>query len=505
MRGWRCAIDRDETMSCSRPELFKACAEISWRGDVRALWKALDADDSGITTLEELDMEGATALAHFKAFLDNKFGSACAGFKAFDHLDLKKLREREFVEACKIHGFAKSGLRQLFSYLDWQNEKAIFEVDFNFLDIWRPPAYLIAVPNEAAANEFRRLFLKREGTYLLGYRRLLDTDGSNRVSWREFYNACNVLGFSGDAPGAWRSMDDDCMGAISLRKIDQESNEAIMVFKRWTDDVFGGIKSAFSVLSTDGRDKLSYREFRAACRAYRFPGDAIALFESLDMDMSNSLSIAELAFLDNWETEGIHYNYKPPSTPSTVHSFYMGNQSSGVKRAAFASSVTEYRTAGPGPGAYDMPQTWGARQQFPCTKHNGSFSFRSKLTKSGNPSLKLTQRTVTANGLMSIAPTEVPGPSPAQYNVLNGIKKLQSKSKPRCFFGSSGRGTPPAIRSLRRDAPGPGAYDLGSTLAGPGCSMKSRKQNPCHPLDNPGGARLRSTHMVMDGRTRRII
>lgn len=507
VRAWRSGLDRDGTMSVPRHELFKACSEVGWKGDVRALWRALDADDSGITNLEELDHWGATVLAHFRDFLYDKFGSACAGFRAFDPLDLKYLREPDFTEACKKHGFDRGTFRPLFRYLDWRNEKRIMEADFEFLDVWNPPPYLVAQPNETAAKEFKKLILKREGNYLKAFRSVLDQDGSNRVSWREFFLACEEIGFSGDAPGAWAFMDNDHMGAITLRKIDTESNEAIMVFKRWTDDVFGGIKSAFTVLNEDGNDKLSYREFRTACRAYRFPGDAVALFDSLDMDGGGSLALNELAFLDNWETEGVHYNWKPPSTPSTDpdhhRTYYMGNLKSKVSKATYSSGGTEYRTSAPGPGTYERPDSLGCRPNA-LWKNGGSYSFRRKLFKNDKPGFQPMPQLV--GGVLGVVPKTPPAPSPAQYDVLNGLKTTTVKNKPRCFFGSSGRGTPPGQRrTSTNDAPGPGAYDHKSTLGGPGFSILSRKIRCRHPLDDPAGRSPRSAATVLDGRTRRIL
>lgn len=40
-------------MCLQKVELFKACRQLNWKGDVRALWRALDFDNSGSTTLEE--------------------------------------------------------------------------------------------------------------------------------------------------------------------------------------------------------------------------------------------------------------------------------------------------------------------------------------------------------------------------------------------------------------------------------------------------------------------
>ena len=52
-RAWRSALDLDGSMNLQRAELFKAVKAMNWKGNIRALWKALDHDSSGITTIEE--------------------------------------------------------------------------------------------------------------------------------------------------------------------------------------------------------------------------------------------------------------------------------------------------------------------------------------------------------------------------------------------------------------------------------------------------------------------
>ncbi|CAK0862918.1 unnamed protein product [Prorocentrum cordatum] len=46
-------LDKDESMTVQKHELFKACRQLDYHGDVRSLWHALDFDDSGVATLDE--------------------------------------------------------------------------------------------------------------------------------------------------------------------------------------------------------------------------------------------------------------------------------------------------------------------------------------------------------------------------------------------------------------------------------------------------------------------
>ncbi|CAK9077667.1 unnamed protein product [Durusdinium trenchii] len=48
-------------MNLQRAELFKAVKALNWKGNCRALWKALDHDQSGITTIEEQLVQHKTA------------------------------------------------------------------------------------------------------------------------------------------------------------------------------------------------------------------------------------------------------------------------------------------------------------------------------------------------------------------------------------------------------------------------------------------------------------
>merc|ERR1719399_1613023 len=41
-KAWRQDLDIDCSMTVTRKELFRACKDIGWQGDVRTLWRALD-------------------------------------------------------------------------------------------------------------------------------------------------------------------------------------------------------------------------------------------------------------------------------------------------------------------------------------------------------------------------------------------------------------------------------------------------------------------------------
>ena len=51
---------------------------------------------------------------------------------------------------------------------------------------------------------------------------------------------------------------------ITLNEIDPDSNAMLVGFKKWADEEFGGVKSAFAVLDEDQSGGLTFREFKRA-------------------------------------------------------------------------------------------------------------------------------------------------------------------------------------------------------------------------------------------------
>merc|ERR1719161_3307334 len=98
------------------------------------------------------------------------------------------------------------------------------------------------------------------------------------MNYHEFCDACKRVSFRNDVPGAWLALDRDLSGTISLEELDPEASAALMEFKAWAADQFGGVRSAFKVLDSDDSNDLTYREFRRAVRDYGYQGDAKRLF-----------------------------------------------------------------------------------------------------------------------------------------------------------------------------------------------------------------------------------
>jgi len=294
-------LDFDGSMFIQKHELFQAAREWCWKGDVRLLWRGLDKDNSGITSIQEIDSQAAEQLAKFKQQCTDKFGSAVEAFQALDVLKLGKLKAPQFIEGCQVHGFTKVN-KALFLGLDYRNNKYIAEEDVKFLDTWRCPSYLTAKPSDEAEKQFKATLLRIYPSYLKAWRLLLDRDGSNSVGWEEFEGAAKRIRFKGDVAGAWRSFDDDISGTISLREVDASTYDVLADFKAWADEEFGSVKAAFKVLDQDNSGDFTPREWRKALTSHGFQGDSKHLFTAFDTDGEGLVSLDETAFLDDWES-----------------------------------------------------------------------------------------------------------------------------------------------------------------------------------------------------------
>lgn len=73
---------------------------------------------------------------------------------------------------------------------------------------------------------------------------------------------------------AWRKLDEDLSGFITLGEIDRESHDLLTSFKDWADGSFGSVAMAFKFLDKDGSGELTFSEFRKACKKYRWKGDS---------------------------------------------------------------------------------------------------------------------------------------------------------------------------------------------------------------------------------------
>jgi hypothetical protein len=207
-------------------------------------------------------------------------------------------------------GASNSARRQvLLTSLDHLGCGFVCRADLEWLDKWDPPEWIIAQPDHDAWLAFRAKMLAKYHHPLRAWRNLLDLDNSNTVSWTEFKNACDRLQWDGNRGGAWRHLDSDLNGSITMDEYDEPSAQLLGSFKKWAEKNFGSVELAFKTLDATGSGVLNYQHLKRACNKLKWQGDVRLLFEFLDCGAADddvgkkTISLKEVAFLDNWEDD----------------------------------------------------------------------------------------------------------------------------------------------------------------------------------------------------------
>jgi len=320
IRGWRRILDIYGNLSVSKIELLKGCRKMAFSGNVAALWKSLDMDDDGAVQLEDVEPRLALVLSFFRKWAWDHHGSCAKAMHYMANLLQQrhpKWTQQDLIVAlhlAKFPNIAQTSLRQVSAVLheamDVKNLGYITVQDAAFLDRWEPTPWLQAAPDPEGKAAFTSALRERYSSSLVvGWRRLLDKSGTNRVFYKDFRDTCRLLECA-NPPGIWNCFyKGDGSGYITLADVDKASADALLNFKKWAEATFGGISHAFRSFDMQGNNELSYPEFRRALRKYGYEGDAKTLFLSLKPADSQSrrinkdarLQAGDLKYLAFWE------------------------------------------------------------------------------------------------------------------------------------------------------------------------------------------------------------
>mmetsp|Transcript_4925 Transcript_4925/g.11494 ORF Transcript_4925/g.11494 Transcript_4925/m.11494 type:complete len:633 (-) Transcript_4925:87-1985(-) len=325
VRAWRRALDPDATFQLTLTAFkrwFRSETNLRERVDLQTLWRALDRDGSGSLRLEDLAPAPAATLGRFRQWLRGTVGSCASAWEHQEVLDAfaELHTEGSWVSRTKllVNAFAKAvkqmGWRPildhdtravLLSSLDYFGCGFLSRPDLEWLDAWEPPEWLYAEPDPKAWVMLRRHIMGRYEHPLAAWRGLLDKDDSNSVSWDEFKGACRRVGFQGNVGGAWRALDHDLSGNITLREFDEPSAKILTSFKAWCDLHYGSFEHLFKSMDRDRSGGVSFSELRRACKHGGWKGNVHVLFKCLDLDSHSdgqkTIELEELLFLDSWD------------------------------------------------------------------------------------------------------------------------------------------------------------------------------------------------------------
>jgi len=446
LRAWRLVLSPNDSVTVSRTQFLTACSALGFKDAGKVLWRAFGRDELSPISLDFLDPESAEVLAHFQQLVQ-QLGGVSAAFRVFDKKDVKRIKMPEFISTLNSLD-ASLPAKQLFYGLDTDANGRLEIEDFKFLEKWKLPEFLIASPSEEAKEEVKRDLLVTYKTYLKAWRLALDENNSNRCTWPEFQSACRKVNFTGDVAGAWRALDTDLSGSITLQEVDYESSATLATFKKWADENFGGIRSAFMVFDADGSNGVTLREWRHACRIYGFHQGASSLFKQLDAEGVGSLSLDQVAFLDDWDfqpektamstTPSQHSparterkvapgGFSQPQSPAAAgakHKILRRPQGLALPSRVVWGELPCKRPRPPlrGPGT-GLPRAW-------CCKCRARGPCRHFARADGVRSLAPSPRTAGYDALMSPDPLEPPAVKYSRYRWLRERIKPSTTRRP---------------------------------------------------------------------------
>lgn len=437
VRGWRRGLDPKANFFITETEFRRYCRKIDHPGEVGILWAALDKDEDGEVCFEDLCSAHAVVLANFRCWAHAVF-QGCAKFWDCSEPQVKALRSNAEPK-CRLWASDKkllfeeirevlqeldypwvgdaAHIKMLLSSLDCYSCGFVSRPDFEWLDMWEPPEWLIASPDYSAWAEIRSLLIKRCGQLIRAWCILLDTNSSNRVSWREFRIACDKLKYTGNAGGAWRVLDKDATGLISLKQVDQASHDILISFKEWADQFYGSVHGAFRALDRDNSGTITYSELRKACEQLHWQGKVRLLFDCLGLDRKGQkdgwacgrvVTMKEIAFLDKWDDghesdTPLSPKMRPPS-PTRVHSPLRSASSHALHRERLLGQHTKQtKSTGALPSTSTTPSMGGrggsAASATPCIGERAATAMSTMTSPGGRASTAMSAATTWSSSL----------------------------------------------------------------------------------------------------------
>lgn len=252
VRFWR-MIDTDGNMTISRTEFFSQLAAMKYPGDTKELWRLLDRDHSNSLSFLHFDPESALMIANFKRSANAMFGSITTLCQTIDADHSGKLSFSEFIEGCKKYNLddVRGSLWcifKMFGLCTESGDPSINVKDIAFLDTWECPEYLLVQPDFEGLERFKGFLVRRHrGNPIRAWRRDLDVDGSMRVNWLEFKQACSKVQHQThekvNIGGVWRAFDQNLSGWLSLGEFDSTSHEVLVRFKRMAEQEAGTVSN----------------------------------------------------------------------------------------------------------------------------------------------------------------------------------------------------------------------------------------------------------------------
>jgi len=405
--AWREALDLDGNGRLTFGEFCMALERLGFYGDVKGLWKLLDAAGKGYLLFGDLDQKAADSLSSFYDKMREAHGNLLlAWVKELDKKQMGYVDEHGFVAACKRVGFEGDACRlfklmkpeagrRLLTLKDFDTKaylafgrgdfRMLSEgegtrkkqdgescLDLSFEDRQQSAffhqirsAWAVAQREEFAKTtgmvpefvidtpeEFQMRCVRRYGSVIAAWRQCLDADGNGRLTFNEFCGACRRLGYEGNLMALWTEYGGQEKGFISLKELDPTADELVTTFLQLLGDRFGTIDEAWkSGFGKDPHESIDEPALDKMCRNLGYSHSSHKLFKYLQPFRGGiCLTIWDIdPECTRKRQRGDEATFDTPSSPKHGTSTSSSQQSRGAGASSSSSSsaalATRLRTA----------------------------------------------------------------------------------------------------------------------------------------------------------------
>eukprot|EP00931_Biecheleriopsis_adriatica_P115708 TRINITY_DN91474_c0_g1_i1.p1 TRINITY_DN91474_c0_g1~~TRINITY_DN91474_c0_g1_i1.p1 ORF type:complete len:1189 (-),score=291.97 TRINITY_DN91474_c0_g1_i1:162-3728(-) len=359
--GWR-ALDQARTGRLSFYEFCNACRRMGYHGNMKKLWKELDSNRNGHVSIIELDPEVGRYMGTFKLALLHKYGDMLSAWKKGLDRNKNGRIELKEIESClaelgtdldpgKLWGMLRPVTGALTlndldpdAYQRWQagDEGGILhKTSMEFVDDMPGLGKEIPLPEELARSlesgaarkwraklvsqdqleakaeheknvklrlglhtvpGFKKALIAACGSLYGAWRKKLDLDGNERLTFGEFCQALHRLGFHGDVNGLWKLLDKDRKGYLEFADLDPQADAMVKELKSKLSEKYGNLLLAWvKVMDTNGSGTVGQDAFVKACSDAGFSGDASKCFRLLQPEQTR-----KFLALEDFDTKAFH-------------------------------------------------------------------------------------------------------------------------------------------------------------------------------------------------------
>jgi len=253
----------------SKEEFIEAMGKMGFEGDAARVFRLYDIDGGGAINLEEIDPKAYDAMMRGDDLLGLDVEQPKESMKGKSFLDRQKTGASARQEAL--------GKAQRKAVEDAEAAKKAKDIGASTL--------------EGLKGQLVRKYGNMYRAWLF-----LDGDGSGKLSFVEFCQACRNEGYSGNLKSLWKELDADGEGFVTLAEFAPEVAALTQSFLQCLKDKHEGslVKAWKLSLDSDKSGSITKDEFAAAMQKLGWEGDCNRCFRLFDVDGGGSITLEEI-------------------------------------------------------------------------------------------------------------------------------------------------------------------------------------------------------------------